>query len=404
MSLKIDLLSPAFLQNPYPDYAAVRESTPAYWHEPTGYWLVSRFEDVHLALRHPQFRSSRVHALFDGIAPERLAEFAPLSQMLKPRLLFTDGPDHQRLRSLISQAFAPRQIDWMRPIVRQTADQMLANLADRDEFDFIRDFADPLPSRVITQLLGLPAEHYEQFKAWTNDIYHFIGVSPVDRTTRAAKATASALELDQFLGQQLNQAEATPIGNLLSVLKQASEAGERLTTAEIIANIVGLLNAGHETTTNLLGNGLFLLLNHPDQLRMLHQEPTLLAGAIEEIARYESPVQIIARQVGDEALLGNVAFQAGANVLLMLGAANRDPQAFDRPNEFDIRRQGARHVAFGFGAHYCIGAALARLIAEEVFTRLLKAESALELTSSPRWRPYPIFRGLLEMKVRIVRS
>lgn len=401
MSPKIDLLSPSFLQNPYPDYAAVRESTPACWHESTGYWLVTRYEDVHLALRHPQFRSSRVQALFDGIAPERMAEFAPLSQMLKPRLLFTDGADHQRLRSLISQAFAPRQIDWMRPIVRQTVEHLLEDVAERLEFDFIRDFADPLPSRLITQLLGLPAEHYEQFKAWTNDIYHFIGVSPVDRTTRAVKATASAQELDQYLNRQLNEIAASPIGNLLSVLKQTSEAGQRLTTTEIVANIVGLLNAGHETTTNLLGNGLYLLLTHPDQLRMLKQEPALLAGAIEEVARYESPVQIIARQVGDEALLGSVAFQAGANVLLLLGAANRDPHAFERPDEFDIRRQGPRHLAYGFGAHYCIGAALARLIAEEVFTRLLTTGPALELTSSPRWRPYPIFRGLLEMKVRV---
>ncbi|QDU29110.1 Cytochrome P450 107B1 [Anatilimnocola aggregata] len=401
MCKNIQLLNDDFLQDPYRDYAHVREECPVYWHEATAYWWLTRYDDVHFALRQPQFKSARLHALFDGIAPERLSRFTPLTRLLESRLLLTDGANHQRLRSLISTAFAPRHMDLIRPVIRQVIEDLLGEMQGRTSVEFIREFADPLPSRVITRILGLPAEHYEQFKSWTNDIYQFMGVSPVDRTTRAEIASTAAVEIERYLDRQLDDCAVGGGPNLLSVLKSASEAGERLSRTEIIANVVGLLNAGHETTTNLLGNGMYLLLTHAEQAQLLSHDRSLWPSFVEEVLRYESPVQIIARQLSEATEMHGVPLPAGANVLLFLGAANRDPRLFWQANQFDIQRQGARHLAFGFGPHFCIGAALARMITVEAFACLSKVWRSPRLAVTPRWRSYPVFRGLVDLQLHV---
>lgn len=395
----IDLLSETFLNDPYVDYARVQADRPLYCHPSTGYWWLTRYEDVHQALRDPNFRSGRIDALFEGVAPDKLAELQPLRQLLRPRILFAEGAEHHRLRGLLSQAFTPRQLEAMRPVVRQTINELLQPLRDKHEFEFVREFADPLPSRVICRILGLPRECFVQFKNWTNDIYEFIGVSGRDKTERALQATAAASELQRFLERELHQRQPRPEPDLLSLLARVEEAGQQLSRVEIIANVIGLLNAGHETTTNLLSNGLYLLAQHPQQQQRLRENPELISFAVEEIARCESPVQLIARQLAESTTLHGVTLPAGANMLLILGAANRDPQAFSWPMEFDIGRTTPRHLAFGHGPHFCIGAALARMISQEALAAILATWPSWQLTGEVEWRPYPVFRGPRELRV-----
>lgn len=394
MNSDIDLLSPDFIRNPYPAYQRLRDEHPVSWHAGTGYWFLTRCDDVHAALRNPLFRSGRMLAFFDGITPEKMAELRPLLRLLEPRILFAEGTQHQKLRGLLSQVFTPRQIELMRPLVRQTIDELVRDLKGRREFDFVREFADPLPSRVVCRILGLPAECFEQFKLWTNDIYEFIGVSSRDRTSRAERANAAAAEIEVFLARELHNRQPRPGPDLLSLLAKVEESGQQLSRAEIVANVVGLLNAGHETTTNLIGSGMYLLLNHPEQWRRLRADPALTAPAIEEIARYESPVQFLGRQLSEPVTIHGQELSAGANVLLLLGAANRDPRVFARADEFDIARSGPRHLAYGFGPHFCIGAAVARLVAEEALKRVVSEWHTVNMRDDVRWRPYPVFRGL----------
>lgn len=400
MNPTFNFLAPEFIADPYPAYQYLRDEQPLLFDLQTSHWLLSRYEDVFAALRNPAFRSGRVDVLFAKIPPPQRDGLQPLTSLLEPRLLFTDGQHHARLRSLVSQAFSPRRIEQMRTIVRQAVHELLAALAGRRELDLIADFADPLPSRVITRIIGLPAEGFEQFKTWTNQIYDFVGVSQVEPAVRASIANRAAEQLTCYLREEI-RGRGGDDGDLLGALLAAEEQGERLSRGEIIANVVGLLNAGHETTANLIANGIWLLAGHPQQLAALRDDPALLPPAIEEIMRFESPVQIVARRSAEPVILHDTQLAAGANLLLLLGSANRDPRSIDRPHQFDIRRAGPRHLAFGFGPHFCIGAALARLIAEEALRELLRRWPALELTSAPHWRPSPIFRGLCELPLRV---
>ncbi len=400
----VNLLSRSFLSDPYPTYRMLRERAPIRWDDPTGHWWVTRHEDVHDVLRDPAFRAARVAGHFDGIPPREVDGLGPLVRLLEPRLLFTDGERHRRLRSLVGRAFAPRRIDALRPVIRREVEALLRPLRSRSRVEVIGEIAGPLPSRVITGLLGLPAESRETLKAWTEDIYAFIGVSGRHRLQRAVAANAAAESVTQLLDGAIEGRRACPTEDLLGVLVGAEESGSTLSRAEIVANVVGLLNAGHETTTNLVGNGLYTLLRHPSQLRRLQDDPTLLPGAIEEMLRFESPVQIIARQSSRGATVRGVELPDSAKVLLFLGAANRDERVFEAADTFDIGRSGPRHLAFGAGPHFCVGATLARVICEELLVRLLREWRSIRLAGRIRWRPYPIFRGLVDLDVEVAWS
>lgn len=400
MSQTFNFLAPEFITDPYPAYQYLRDEHPLFFDLPTSHWLLSRYEDVFAALRNPIFRSGRVDVLFAKIPATQRDGLQPLTSLLEPRLLFTDGQQHARLRTLISQAFSPRRIEQMRPIVRHAVQELLTTLDGRSELDLIAAFADPLPSRVITRIIGLPAEGFERFKNWTNQIYDFVGVSQVEPAVRATIANRAAAEISCYLQEEIRNRGNDDV-DLLGSLLAAQENGERLSRGEIIANVVGLLNAGHETTANLIANGIWLLTKHPQQQRLLRDNPALLPPAIEEIMRFESPVQIVARRSAEPVILHDTQLAAGANLLLLLGSANRDPRSIDRPHQFDIRRAGPRHLAFGFGPHFCIGAALARLMAEEALRALLARWPKLEFAASPRWRASPIFRGLCELPLRV---
>lgn len=401
MVISINPLDRSFVQDPYPVYQRLREQAPVYWHEMTGYWWLTRYEDVWNALRDPRFSSARTDVLLRGISSSDVESTKFLRSLLEPRLLFTDGSQHGRLRSLLNHAFTPRQMERMRPIVRATIREQLATLQGRNHIEVISELADPLPSRMICRIIGLPADRFDDFKEWTNDIYSFFGLAQGDLGDRARAAAIAGRAAARFLQQLIDERRRSPADDLLSALIQAEEAGEKLTAHEIIFNIIGLLNAGHETTTNLLGNGLYLLLKHPDVLRAVRDDQNLLTAAIEETSRLESAVQMPGRILTEPVTLHGIELPARANVLLLLGSANRDPRAFPDPDTLSLERQGSRPVTFGYGPHFCIGAALARMIAEEFFVSILTEWKSIRIADSVEWKPYPVFRGLSTLTVSV---
>lgn len=400
MDARYDLLSEEFLSDPYEFYRHLRDDDPVYDDPVSGHVLVSRYDDVFAAVRDDRFSSNMVEALFGSFEGSTEPRFAPLQRILQDRLLLTDGERHKHVRSLVNHAFTPRRIDAMRPIITAAVDELLDAVSPSGGMDVIHDFADPLPSRMITAILGIPSEDREQFKAWTDHIYEFLGHSRVPVSERACRASASAEQLAEYLRNRITERRAESREDLLGTLVAAEEQGEVLTEGELIANVVGLLNAGHETTTNLIGNGLLSLLRFPDEGRRLTRDLSLWPQAVEELLRFESPIQIIARRTTAEVTIADTPIPAGRRVALMLGAANRDPERFDEPDRLNLSRQNNRHLAFGFGPHYCIGAPLARVVGEVALEALLTRFPGLQLaTDRLQWRPYPIFRGLRSLPV-----
>jgi cytochrome P450 len=397
---RYDLLSSEFLSDPYPLYARLRANDPVHWSAAHGYWLFSRYTDVHDTARDPRFSSNGVDTLLDRLPAETQIEFAPLRAILADRMLLTDAPRHHRLRGLIHKAFTPRRIELMRATVQAVLDELLEACEQHGSFDIIHDVADPLPSRMITIMLGIPAEDRERFKAWTDSIYLFMGLSNVPILERARAASSAVEELTGYLRREIASIRRSPRDDLLSDLVAAEEQNETLTEAELISNVVGVLNAGHETTTNLIGNGVLTLLRNPGSWEMLRDDRALIPLAVEEVLRYESPIQMIGRITAENVEIRGVSIGKGQPVGLMLGSANRDPEQFPDADTFDIRRPDNRHVAFGHGPHFCIGGALARVVGQVVFGTLPHRFPGLSLANTRHeWRPYPAFRGLKRLPV-----
>lgn len=396
----IDLTSPEFMADPYAVYRRFRTEMPVCWDEPFGGWLVSRYADVHALLRDGRCSSRQLDTLMGRLSPEDQTTASPLREILTNRILLTDEPDHRRIRSLMQLAFTPRRVEEMRPVIQTAIDELLAKAMPAGRMELIAAFADPLPSHVIASMLGLPPKDHHQFKAWTDDIYGFIGLSTIPIQERARQATDSARHLRTYLADLFASIRRSPRNDLLSALVAAEELGERLSETELFSNVVGLINASHETTTNLIANTVLLLLRHPDQWSQVVEDPTLVPQAVEEGLRYESPIQMLIRGVCEDIELGNVTLRRGDRLSLLLGSANRDPEVFDDPDRFDIHRAEVKHVAFGGGPHYCLGAALGRLQGQLAIEAICRRLPRLRLAvDSVSWRPYPVFRGLRALPV-----
>ncbi|MFI5454552.1 MAG: cytochrome P450 [Isosphaerales bacterium] len=397
---RYDLLSPEFLADPYPLYARLRADDPVHWSKTQGYWFVSRYEDVHATARDPRFSSNSLDTFMNRLPAETHTEFAPLRALLADRMLLTDPPRHNRLRGLVHKAFTPRRVELLRTTVQTVLDELLERVQQGGSFDVIHDVADPLPSRMITMMLGIPAEDRDRFKSWTDAIYLFMGLSGVSILDRARVATSAVGELTDYLPREIAVVRRSPRDDLFSDLVAAEEQGDTLTEAEMISNVVGILNAGHETTTNLIGNGVLTLLQNSGSWELLRDDPALIPLAVEEILRYESPIQMISRLTAENVEVRGVTIGQGQPVALILGSANRDPEQFPDADRFDIRRPDNRHVAFGHGPHFCIGGALARVVGQVVFGTLPLRFPGLRLaTDRHEWRPYPLFRGLRRLPV-----
>jgi cytochrome P450 len=387
--------------DPYPFYAQLRAQDPIHWEEDLGFWMLTRYADIAAVYNDPRF--SRAQGLKRGY--ERLPESEkgiakPVYHSFSKTMFYADPPYHTHLRGLVNNAFTPNAVEAMRPHIQRIVDDLLDAVQDRNGFDAIHDLAHPLPILVIAKMLGLPAEERLRFKQWSDDLFAILGSVP--HTPEAMERAAHSLaELTAFLTDLSAARRLEPRGDILSALLNAVDHGERLTEEELVANVTILLSAGHETTSNLIGNGLLALLNNPDQMQKLREKPKLAPAAVEEMMRYDNPVQIAYRSAAEDVEIGGKCIQKGQLVNSILAAGNRDPERYSDPDRFNIARNEGRHLGFGLGIHFCIGAPLVRLEARIAFDAMLRRFPELRLgTDRLEWQEHPIFRGVKSLPVQ----
>jgi pimeloyl-[acyl-carrier protein] synthase len=400
-----DLNSTAFLRNPYPIYDELRANDPIHWSAENGYWILTRYADIVAQVQNNQLSSNRIGA-HQGRMPEAVKEhFRPFFTAVGSWMLMIDPPDHTRLRGLVSKAFTPGVVENMRGLVQKLVDEMLASVTEQGRVDIMTDLANPLPATVIAEMLGVPGTDQQEFKAWSDDIAMGLGGIDSARTKEELfslydLAQRSFLALSDYFRVKVAELRANPKANLLSALIQAEEQGDRLTEDELFANCVLLMIAGHETTTNLIGNGVLALLRNPDQKDQLARNPDAIVSAVEELLRYDSPVQKMGRIALADIDIGGKQIKQGDLVCFSYAAANRDPEQFSAPAQLDIMRKPNRHLAFGHGLHYCVGAALARLEGQIAINTILSRVPGLGLeTDDLEWNRNLTLRGLKSLPV-----
>jgi cytochrome P450 len=398
MSLKLGsfderLESPDFLRDPFPTYRAMREQQPVYWSEAWGVWVLTRYDDVIAVLREPnRFSNAGRFAKFLDSLPESVQEdVVPLRKHYASGMIQSDPPHHTRLRDLVRLAFTPRVVEGLRERVDALVTELLDTVRS-DRFDLVEALAFPLPLMVISALLGVPATDRGRILVWSHDI-NDLQATGAAATERARRASRSMLEIESYFRDLCAERRAEPRDDLISTMLAAQQDSDRLTEAEMINMCVTFLIAGHETTKLLLGSAVQTLFSHPDQLRALKNDPAMYALAIEEVMRFESPIQRGWRLMADDAVIHGQQIRAGQLVFMMFGAANRDPSRFDDPERFDISRSTNRHLAFGYGVHFCIGAPLARLEAPIALKLLFERFPKLRLLEGSEITPSIHMRG-----------
>jgi len=393
------------LENPFAIYALLRTVRPVMRmpisnYAGPGVWFLTRYADVEMALRDPRFSVERMRAPVIRENLDRLPAFIQQSAQGLRSMLVMDPPDHTRVRKLTNKAFTPRRVAALRGRIEAIVDELLAPLASGTSFDVIDALAAPLPAIVIAELLGVPPEDHRQFKAWAAEIVAGIGAS-ADGAQQSSMPAAIA-SLFGYLSEIIAARRQEPRDDLISAMVLAQEENDALTDMELLATCNLLLIAGHETTTNLIGNGLLALLREPHELERLRRDMTLLPKAIEELLRYDGPVQATLRVLLEDIEIDEHHIEAGSLVLVGIGAANHDPSVFAEPERLDISRDPNPHLAFGFGAHFCLGAPLARLEAEIAFRALLQRFPEIVLhDEAPQYRPNPVLRGLQSLQVQV---
>ncbi|HEX9408420.1 MAG TPA: cytochrome P450 [Methylomirabilota bacterium] len=389
-----DPLMPEFHSDPYPFYRALREEDPVH-QSPLGFWVCTRYDDAVMILRDPRFGR-------EGMARLMEARLGLTQDTSRARdMLFQDPPDHTRLRALVSRAFTPRVVEVMRPHVQEIVDGLLDHVEGARAMDVIEDLAYPLPVTVICEMLGVPASDQDVFKTWSTDIARSLdaGILPADSDV-IPRGRDARLALADYFRSLIAIRRKDPQPDLLSALIAAEEEGNKLSEGELVSTCMLLLIAGHETTVNLIGNGLFALLQHPDQFRALRDDPALIQTGIEELLRFDGPVQRTGRMTTAEVEIGDKRIPKDAVVVAVIGAANRDPKHFADPDRLDVSRKENRHIAFGFGIHFCLGAPLARLEGQIAIGTLLRRMPKLTLVSNvPEWRESSTLRGLKSLPV-----
>jgi cytochrome P450 len=381
-------LSPRVYRNPYPTYAKLRLQDPVHWNFLSQAWIISRYRDIDAIVRdHTRFSNDSRYR--QGVSQAQAASSNPSG----PSILFLDPPDHTRLRALVQQAFTPRAIEALTPRIRQIAAHLLDQIADPTAFEAMEALARPLPMIVMAELLGVPTPDLAQFQKWSRQRARVI--EPMRTAREQQLATQAAYDLDAYFLGLIEQRRMEPQDDLISALVAAEAAGDQLSQDELLIMLRLLLVAGNETTTNLIGNGLLALLRHPDQLQMLRTDPSLIAGAVDELLRYDSPVQVFARTALQDMDLDGRPIRKGQGIVLLLGSANRDPEVYSQPEQLDIKRHGPSSLVFGRGIHYCLGGPLARLEARIVFETLLERFAEMHLlTADPPFRDNVVLRGL----------
>ncbi len=385
-------LRSAHRRDPYPQYRALRERAPVYLHPLLGIWFLTRYEDGAGVLRDARFLADRTRSnLF-----RRRDPFAALPPAMREgilrSLLMLDPPDHTRLRGLVNRAFTPRVVEQLRPRIQALVDEALDAAAPRGEMDLVRDLAYPLPVTVIAELLGVPADDRERLKRWSDDLT--VVIDPIGAGRSVETAAGAFQELSAYFETIFEARRQHPRDDLVSALVAAEQEGERLRGTELLSLCALILGAGHETTTNLVGNAVLALLRHPGERKRLQDDPGLIESAVEEFLRFDSPVQATDRVASEDCEIGGQRIEAGRFVAVLIGAANRDPARFPEPDRLDLGRADNRHLSFGHGVHYCLGAPLARVEAQIAVGTLLRRFPDLEgPTEPPGFLPSLTLRG-----------
>ena len=394
-----DLYSQSMKQDPYPVFDRMRQDDPVFSQPSidgkTMTWFLTRYDDVELLLRddHRFVRDQR-----NALPPEQADQPNALRVLLSNHMLNKDGAEHRRLRNLVSKAFTPSRVEALRPRIQSITEQLIDGVQARGEMDLIADYAFQVPTIAISELLGVPLADRQHFKAWTNAV-----VAPALDDASQIRAAQLQQEFIGFLRELFATRRQAPQDDLISALVQAHEAGDQLSEAELFSTTVLLIVAGHETTVNLIGNAMLALLHDGEARRLLAQDSTRMEAAVEEFVRYDCPVErVLPRWAAQDTVLSGRQIKQGDMVIGIVGAANRDPAHFAQPEQLDLRRGAQRHLAFGHGAHYCLGAPLARLEAEIALNTLLRRLPNLRLAvpeSALAWRTVPVFRGLIALPV-----
>lgn len=389
--------SPEFLQNPYPYYELYREQNPVAWSSRGNQWIITGMEESNTILRDNHFGKKMERWKHPNIMLRALLKFMRVTN--SGNMLLEDAPSHTRLRTLVQPAFSPSTVRALESHIAEVSEQLMANIQPGSRGDLITSLAFPLPITVITELLGIPAEDRERFKSWSNTITASLkgSVCPY----KAYRSYRASRELRSYLKTIVKYKRSQPANDLLSVLAQAQgkDTGD-LSEKELLSNSVLVLIAGHETTVNLIGNGMYHLLQNPEQKQLLVQNPQLIDQAIEEFLRYDPPVQLVRRICYKETEIAGKRILPNDAITVLLGACNRDPRVFERPDQFDITRPKGKHLSFGAGIHYCIGAELARAEARiAVGTLLAKFPDVRLAETNMIYRPLLALRGLSALDV-----
>lgn len=396
MAVAYDPQLPSVIADPYPVFRQLREEEPLHRSQVLGGVVLTRYADVKACLNDPRLSSDRITP-FVKHRPDRehAAEIQALGRILGLWAVFTDPPKHTHLRGLMTTAFTTRAVERLRPRVEALVAELIDQLRDPGHMDLIRDFAWPLPITVIAEMLGVPREDRSALKAWSDELAAFVG-SALATSDKYERAARSGVKMSDYFRDLIRTRRASPRDDLVSALVAADERHDTTSEAELVATSILLLFAGHETTTNLIGNGILSLLRHPAELQALRAAPSLIVPAVEELLRYEGPTAAMVRiALEDVGLPSGGTIGRGDRVFLMINAANRDPRHFKEPDRVNIWRDPNRHIAFGYGLHFCVGAPLARLEAQIAIPALLRRLPELTLTTDALpWLDSLVFRGV----------
>ena len=405
LDLLLPLRSAGSLDDPYPVYNLLRTARPVL-QVPTegvdgpGVWLLTRYADVREGLRDPRFSVDRMLAPIIRDNLDRMPAFVRQGTQGLRSMLVMDPPDHTRVRKLANKAFTPKRVAALHSRVQALVETELDEIARRGSTDLIHDLAEPLPAIVIAELLGVPAEDHRKFREWSSVLIS--GVGNNQDLERVKQASAAGEKIFDYLRNVIATRRTEPRDDLISAMIQAQEEHDALSDDELLATCNLILLAGHETTTNLIGNGVLALLREPEQLERLREDPSLMPTAVEELLRYDGPVQATIRIATEDLEIGGHPVPKGSPLILNIGAANHDPAAFEAPEQLDVGRDPNPHLAFGFSTHFCMGAPLARLEAELAIGGLIGRFPHIELLDeAPSYRENPILRGLKSLELKV---
>jgi cytochrome P450 len=389
------------LADPFPLYQRLRDEDPVHWSPRLKAWVLTRYEDVKRVCLDSGMSSDRLRPFFATLPPAEAQKLAELARYLTLWMVFRDPPEHTRLRRLAAKVFHVRSIHALRPNVEGLTRWLLDSLDGKTEFDFIADFAGPLPALVIMDMLGVPREELGRLKRLSDEMALFIG-SARDAPEKYERAAAATREMAAIFRELILARREAPQRDLLTELVRLDDGGDRLTEDELVATCILLLFAGHETTTHHLANGLRALLAFPRELEKLRADPSLAPAAVEELLRYDGPIGAQVRIVRQQHELHGKTLRAGERVFLLMNAANRDPRAYDDPDRLDLERNGPPHLTFGFGAHICLGFPLARLEGQIALPAVLARWRRIELAGeAPEWMDSMVLRGMKALPLRV---